>query len=419
MAFSGTQRRVVVTGMGVVSPVGISLEEFWKNLVEGNSGAGPITQFDASEYDTKFACEVKDFDPLKFMDRKLAQRTDRFTHFGMVAADLALKDSGLDLSKEDRERIGVIFGSGIGGMWTYHRQFMNLVEANGPRHLSPFFIPMLIPDIVAGRISMQHGLKGPNYATASACATSSHSIGDAFILIQRGDADLMVTGGGEASICPMGIGGFNSMKAMSTRNDAPTKASRPFDKNRDGFVMGEGGGILILEELSHAVKRGAKIYAELGGIGFTADAHHITEPAPGGEGAVRSMRAAIKDAGLTPDEIDYVNTHGTATPVGDKNESAAIKTVFGERAKTMAVNSTKSIIGHLLGAAGAVESIATILSLQHNTIHPTINLETPDPECDLNYTPNSAVERHVDVAISNTFGFGGHNASLLFRRYAQ
>jgi len=419
MAFSGTQRRVVVTGMGVVSPVGISLEEFWKNLVEGNSGAGPITQFDASEYDTKFACEVKDFDPLKFMDRKLAQRTDRFTHFGMVAADLALKDSGLDLSKEDRERIGVIFGSGIGGMWTYHRQFMNLVEANGPRHLSPFFIPMLIPDIVAGRISMQHGLKGPNYATASACATSSHSIGDAFILIQRGDADLMVTGGGEASICPMGIGGFNSMKAMSTRNDAPTKASRPFDKNRDGFVMGEGGGILILEELSHAVKRGAKIYAELGGIGFTADAHHITEPAPGGEGAVRSMRAAIKDAGLTPDEIDYVNTHGTATPVGDKNESAAIKTVFGERAKTMAVNSTKSIIGHLLGAAGAVESIATILSLQHNTIHPTINLETPDPECDLNYTPNSAVERHVDVALSNTFGFGGHNASLLFRRYAQ
>ncbi len=419
MAFSGTQRRVVVTGMGVVSPVGISLEEFWKNLVEGNSGAGPITQFDASEYDTKFACEVKDFDPLKFMDRKLAQRTDRFTHFGMVAADLALKDSGLDLSKEDRERIGVIFGSGIGGMWTYHKQFMNLVEANGPRHLSPFFIPMLIPDIVAGRISMQHGLKGPNYATASACATSSHSIGDAFILIQRGDADLMVTGGGEASICPMGIGGFNSMKAMSTRNDAPTKASRPFDKNRDGFVMGEGGGILILEELSHAIKRGAKIYAELGGIGFTADAHHITEPAPGGEGAVRSMRAAIKDAGLTPDEIDYVNTHGTATPVGDKNESAAIKTVFGERAKTMAVNSTKSIIGHLLGAAGAVESIATILSLQHNTIHPTINLETPDPECDLNYTPNSAVERHVDVAISNTFGFGGHNASLLFRRYAQ
>jgi len=419
MAFSGTQRRVVVTGMGVVSPVGISLEEFWKNLVEGNSGAGPITQFDASEYDTKFACEVKDFDPLKFMDRKLAQRTDRFTHFGMVAADLALKDSGLDLSKEDRERIGVIFGSGIGGMWTYHKQFMNLVEANGPRHLSPFFIPMLIPDIVAGRISMQHGLKGPNYATASACATSSHSIGDAFILIQRGDADLMVTGGGEASICPMGIGGFNAMKAMSTRNDAPTKASRPFDKNRDGFVMGEGGGILILEELSHAIKRGAKIYAELGGIGFTADAHHITEPAPGGEGAVRSMRAAIKDAGLTPDEIDYVNTHGTATPVGDKNESAAIKTVFGERAKTMAVNSTKSIIGHLLGAAGAVESIATILSLQHNTIHPTINLETPDPECDLNYTPNSAVERHVDVAISNTFGFGGHNASLLFRRYAQ
>lgn len=419
MAFSGEKRRVVITGMGVVSPVGLSLEEFWKNLVEGNSGAAPITQFDTTEYETKFACEVKGFIAQNYMDRKLAQRTDLFTQFGLVATDFALKDSGLDLAKEDKERIGVVFGSGIGGMWTYHKQFMSLVEAKGPRHISPFFIPMLIPDIAAGRISMQHGLKGPNYATSSACATSSHSIGDSFILIQRGDADVMVTGGGEASICPMGIGGFNAMKAMSTRNDAPTKASRPFDLNRDGFVMGEGSGMLILEELGHAIKRGAKIYAEVCGIGFTADAHHITEPAPGGEGAVRSMRAAIKDAGLTPTDVDFVNTHGTSTPVGDKNETAAIKTVFGDHARKLAVNSTKSIIGHLLGAAGAVESIATILTIKNNVVHPTINQETPDPDCDLNYTPNVAIQRRVDTAITNTFGFGGHNASLLFRRFEQ
>lgn len=419
MAFSGTQRRVVVTGMGVVSPIGLSLEEFWKNLVEGKSGAAPISQFDTTEFETKFACEVKGFNAQNHMDRKLAQRTDLFTQFGLVASGFALKDSGLDLEKEDKERIGVIFGSGIGGMWTYHKQFMSLIEAKGPRHISPFFIPMLIPDIAAGRISMQYGLKGPNYATSSACATSSHSIGDSFILIQRGDADVMVTGGGEASICPMGIGGFNAMKALSTRNDAPTKASRPFDKERDGFVMGEGSGMLILEELGHAIKRGAKIYAELIGIGFTADAHHITEPAPGGEGAVRSMRAAIKDAGLTPTDVDFVNTHGTSTSVGDKNETAAIKTLFGEHAKKLAVNSTKSIIGHLLGAAGAVESIATILTIKHNVVHPTINQETPDPDCDLNYTPNKAIERRVDIAITNTFGFGGHNASLLFRRFAQ
>jgi len=417
MAFNGTKRRVVVTGMGVVSPVGNTVPEFWKNLVEGNSGAGLITQFDTTGYETKFACEVKGFNPLDHMDRKLAQRTDLFTQYGLVATDEAIKDSGLKLDQEDRERIGVVFGSGIGGLWTYHRQFMALVEANGPRHISPFFIPMLIPNIAAGRISMQYGLKGPNYATSSACATSSHAMGDAFIHIQRGDVDVMITGGGEASICPMGIGGFNAMKALSTRNDAPQKASRPFDMNRDGFVMGEGSGMVVLEELGHARKRGAKIYAELAGIGFTADAHHITEPAPGGEGAVRSMRIAISDAGLTPSDVDYINTHGTSTPVGDRSETAAIKTVFGDRARTMAVNSTKSIIGHLLGAAGAVESIATILSIQHNKVHPTINQETPDPECDLNYIPNKARDWKVNVAISNTFGFGGHNATLLFRRF--
>jgi 3-oxoacyl-[acyl-carrier-protein] synthase II len=307
----------------------------------------------------------------------------------------------------------VVVGSGIGGMWTYHRQMQTLWETKGPHRISPFFIPMMISDIAPGRISMRYGLKGPNYATTSACATSSHAIGDAFILVQRGDADLMVTGGAESSICPMGIGGFNAMRALSVRNDAPQKASRPFDKDRDGFVMGEGSGIVVLEELGHAVRRGAKIYAEVGGIGFTADAHHITEPAPGGEGAVRSMRQALRDAGMSPDTVDYINTHGTSTPVGDKSETAAIKTVFGERAHSLAVNSTKSMIGHLLGAAGAVEAIASIMSICENKVHPTINYETPDPECDLNYIPNTFQERTVNVAISNTFGFGGHNASLL------
>jgi 3-oxoacyl-[acyl-carrier-protein] synthase II len=405
--------------MGVITPIGNNVQTYWQGLIDGRSGAGPITYFDASAFDTKFACELKGFDPLKYMDRKLAQRADPFTLYGIVACQEAMRDSGLNLEKEDRERIGVIYGSGIGGMWTYHKQFMNFIETNSPRRLSPFFIPMLIPDIAAGRISMIYGLKGPNYATVSACATSSHAISDAFMLIQRGNADVMIAGGGEASICPMGVGGFNALKAISTRNDAPQKASRPFDKDRDGFVMGEGAGIIILEELEHAVKRGARIYAELAGIGLTGDAHHITEPAPGGEGAVRSMRTAIFDAGLTPDDIDHVNTHGTSTPVGDPSETAAIKTVFGERAKHMAINSTKSMIGHLLGAAGVVEAVATILSIQYNKVHPTINYETPDPECDLSYIPNVAQDWNIDVAISNTFGFGGHNATLLFRRYQE
>ena len=417
MAVNGPRRRVVVTGMGAITPLGHNVGEYWSNLLAGKSGAAPITYFDTSAYDTKFACEVKNFDPMKHMDRKLAQRTDLFTQFALVAADMAIADSGLKLESEDTERIGVIVGSGIGGMWTYHKQQQSLWESKGPRHISPFFIPMMISDIAPGRISMKYGLKGPNYATTSACATASHAIGDAFMLIQRGDADLMVTGGAEAAVCPMGIGGFNAMKALSTRNDAPEKASRPFDKDRDGFVMGEGSGILVLEELQHALKRGAKIYAELIGVGFTGDAHHITEPAPGGEGAVRAMRRAIGDAGLTPDDIDYVNTHGTSTPVGDKSETAAIKTVFGQRAYKMAVNSTKSLIGHLLGAAGAVEAIATIMSIIDRKVHPTINYETPDPDCDLNYVPNAAKDWSVDTAISNTFGFGGHNASLLFRRY--
>ncbi len=419
MALEEKKRRVVVTGMGVVTPLGLSVGEYWHSLLEGKSGAGPITKFDTANYETKFACEVKDFDPLKFVDRKLAQRADLFTIYGIVACQEAMKDSGLDLEKEDRERIGVIFGSGIGGMWTYHKQFMNFIEGNGPRLISPFFIPMLIPDITAGRISMIYGLKGPNYATVSACATSSHAIGDAFMHILCGHADIMVSGGGEASICPMGIGGFNALKALSTRNEAPQKASRPFDKDRDGFVMGDGGGILILEEMGHAIKRGARIYAELAGIGFTGDAHHITEPAPGGEGAVRSMRIAIRNAGMTPEDIDHINTHGTSTPVGDLSETTAIKTVFGERAKKIAINSTKSMVGHLLGAAGVIEAVATIMAIQKNKVHPTINYENPDPACDLDYVPNKAKDWKVDTAISNTFGFGGHNATLLFKRFQE
>lgn len=417
MSSNGQRKRVVVTGMGVITPVGLTLEEFWTSLLAGKSGAGPITGFDASDYDTKFACEVKGFDALKFMDRKLSQRCDPFTQYALAASEMALQDSGVDLSKEDRDRIGVVVGSGIGGMWTYHRQQETMWQSNGPHRISPFFIPMMIADIAPGRISMKYGLKGPNYSTTSACATSTHAIGDAFMLIQRGDADMMLSGGAEASICPMGIGGFNAMKALSKRNDAPQKASRPFDKGRDGFVMGEGAGILVLEEYGHAMNRGARIHAEIGGIGFTADAHHITEPAPGGEGAVRSMRVALRDAGLKPEEIQYVNTHGTSTPVGDKSETAAIKTVFGEHAYKLAVNSTKSMIGHLLGAAGAVEAVATILSVQHDRVHPTINQDESDPECDLNYIPNKSQDWHIESAISNTFGFGGHNASLLIRKY--
>ena len=417
MGFANNTRRVVVTGLGALTPLGNTVEEFWKNLLAGKSGAGPITYFDTTKFDTKFACQLKGFNPQDHMDRKLAQRSDPFTQYALAASEMALRDSGIDLAKIDRDTAGVIIGSGIGGMGTYHKQFETLFVDKGPRHISPFFIPMMIADMASGRVSMKYGLKGPNYATTSACATSSHAIGDAFILIQRGDAEIMVTGGSEASICEMGIGGFNAMGAMSTRNDSPETASRPFDKDRDGFVMGEGAGILILEEKTHAQKRGARIYAEIGGVGFTADAHHITEPAPGGEGAVRSMRLAIKDAGLTPADVQYVNTHGTATPVGDKCETAAIKTVFGDKAYTMAVNSTKSMIGHLLGAAGAVEAITTILSVQCNKVHPTINRFTPDPECDLDYIADGSKDWQIESAISNTFGFGGHNASILIRKY--
>lgn len=412
-----TKRRVVVTGMGALTPIGNSVDEFWKSLQAGTSGASPITTFDVSAFDTQFACSLVRFKATDYMDRKAAQRMDPFAQYALVASDMAVADSGVSVKDVDPDRVGVVYGSGIGGMNTYDAQFRNYMEG-GPRRISPFFIPMLIPDIAAGSIAIKYGFKGPNFATVSACATASHAIGDAYRIIQYGDADIMVCGGSEAPITPLGLGGFNSMKAMSTRNDDPAKASRPFDAQRDGFVMGEGAGTIVLEELEHAQRRGAKIHAELVGIGFTADAHHITAPPEGGEGAVRSMRRAIKDAGIDPGLIDYINAHGTSTPLNDESETQAIKTVFGDHAREIVVSSTKSMTGHLLGAAGAIEAIASILACAHDVIPPTINYEFPDPACDLNYAPNSPVLRTVTYALSNTFGFGGHNATLLFKKYS-
>lgn len=410
------KRRVVVTGIGAVTPLGLTAQEYWKNLVAGKSGAATVTYFDTSLFGTHFACEVKGFKATDYIDRKAAQRMDPFSQFAVVASDEAIKDSGLVLKEMDLDRAGCVYGSGIGGMITYDTQFTNYKEG-GPRRISPFFIPMLIPDIAASQVSMRHGLKGPLYATVSACATSNHAIGDSYRIIQYGDAEVMVCGGSEAPITPMGFGGFDSMKALSARNDEPEKASRPFDAKRDGFVMGEGGATLVLEELEHAKKRGAKIYAEIVGIGYTADAFHLTAPAEGGEGAVRAMKRALKDAGVTPEAVDYINVHGTSTPLGDIAENTAIKTTFGEHAKKLNISSTKSMTGHLLGAAGAIEAIASIMACHTDTIPPTINQEFPDPECDLNYTPNIAVRRTVQYALSNTFGFGGKNATLLVKKY--
>ncbi len=412
------KKRVVITGLGVVSPVGNTVAEFWDNIVAGKSGAGPITYFDTEHFDTKFACQVKNFDPLNYMDRKLSSRVDPFTQFALAASQMAFVDSGLDMTKIDPYRVGVVYGSGIGGMWTYDKEQRKLYDKNGnPDRISPFFIPMLIADIAAGRISMMFGLKGPNYATISACTTSAHSIADSVMLIQRGNADVMVTGGSEAVICPMGVGGFNAMKALSTRNDAPEKASRPFEKNRDGFVMGEGGATMILEELEFAKARGAKIYGEIAGIGMTADAHHITEPAPEGAGVAEAMRIAIKDADMTPEDIDCVNAHGTSTYYNDKNETAAIKNVFGKHAYDIPVHSIKSMIGHLLGAAGAVESIASVLTINKGIVPPTINYDTPDPELDLNYVPNKAIQKDIKTVMCDNSGFGGHNTALVFKKY--
>lgn len=410
--------KVVVTGLGAVTPIGNTVAEFWDGMMSGKSGAAPITQFDASLFDAKFACELKQFDSLLYFTKKEVQRVDLFAQFAMAAAVQAMDDSGLNLESVDKERFGVIFGSGIGGMWTYHHQQNTLFERNGnPDRISPFFIPMLISNIAGGHIAMRYGLKGPNYATVSACATSSHSLADALMIMQRGDADIMLAGGSEAVICPMSVGGFTNMKAMSTRNDSPATASRPFDATRDGFVLGEGGGILVLETEEHALNRGAKIYAEFAGFGNTDDAYHMTAPAPGGEGAVRSMNLAIKDAGISFNDVDYINAHGTSTPLNDKSETEAIKKVFGDHAYKLAVSSTKSMTGHLLGAAGAVEAVATVLAIKNSKLPPTINYQTPDPACDLFYVPNKPVEKTINAALSNTFGFGGHNATLCFVRY--
>lgn len=412
--------RVVITGMGTVTPIGNTLADFWAGVLAGKSGGALINRFDTTTFDTKFACEVKNFDPLLYINRKEVQRMDLFAQLALASSVQAVADSGVDFEKQDRDRIGVIFGSGIGGMWTYHNQQQLLYDRGGnPDRISPFFIPMLIADIAAGYISMRWKLRGPNYATTSACATSSHAIADAFMLLQRGVVDMMVTGGSESVICPMGVGGFNSMKALSTRNDDPQRASRPFDLNRDGFVMGEGSGTIILETLEHAKSRGAKIYAELVGIGLTADAHHITLPAPGGEGAVRSMKNALADAGLKPEDIDYVNAHGTSTGPNDKNESAAIMTAFGDHAKKLAVSSTKSQVGHLLGAAGVVGAITTAMAIHNEIIPATINYETPDPDCTLDYVPNTPRPGKINAAISNAFGFGGHNATLCFKKFVE
>jgi 3-oxoacyl-[acyl-carrier-protein] synthase II len=412
------KRRVVVTGIGAVTPIGKDVATTWDALLAGVSGAAPITRFDASTFDVRFACEVKDFDVYQYMERKEAKRADHFTQYAVGAAKQAMDDAGLaERNGMDPDRIGVIVGSGIGGLKIFEEQH-EVFRQRGPSKISPFFIPMFISDIAAGIVSMQFNAKGPNYATVSACATSAHAIGDAFRTIQYGDADVMITGGAEATVTPMAIGGFSNMKALSERNDTPETASRPFDATRDGFVMGEGSGIVILEELEHARARGAKIYAEIVGYGATGDAYHLTAPAPNGEGAQRAMLRALKDASLDPADIQYINAHGTSTPANDLNETAAIKAVFGEAAQQVNVSSTKSMTGHMLGAAGAVEFIISSLVVREGRIPPTINYETPDPECDLNYTPNVAVDRDVTAVISNSFGFGGHNTTLAVKRFA-
>jgi 3-oxoacyl-[acyl-carrier-protein] synthase II len=402
--------------MGVVTPIGLTVDAFWDGLRRGVSGVGRITRFDVTEFPARIAAELKGFDPEAYLDRKDARRMDEYVQYAMAATQMAVADSGLDLSNEDPERIGVIIGSGVGGIWTFERQHTNLVT-KGPGRVSPFFIPMMIADMASGQVSIHYGFKGPNYTTVSACSSGGHGIGDALRILQRGEVDVMVTGGSEASISPMAVAGFSNMKALSVRNDEPERASRPFEAQRDGFVLGEGAGIIILETLDHALARGARIYAELAGYAATADAYHMTAPHETGEGAVRAMRLALKDADMRPDDIDYINAHGTATPIGDKIETAAIKTAFGDYAYRLSVSSTKSMIGHLLGASGGVEFIATTLSVVHDIVHPTINHDTPDPECDLDYVPNTARERVVRAALTNSFGFGGHNVSLVVKKF--
>jgi 3-oxoacyl-[acyl-carrier-protein] synthase II len=408
-------RRVVVTGLGVISPIGNTVEDFWTSLKEGKSGISKIERFDASEYSTQIAGEVKNFDCSQYLGRKDAKRMDRFTQFAVCAAGQALEDSGLDIETLDMTRFGTILGSGIGGIETLEEQHQRLLE-KGPNRVSPFLIPMMISNMVSGHVSMQYGAKGPNTTVVTACASGTNAIGDAYHVIKRGDADFMFTGGAEASITPIGISGFCTMKAMSTRNDEPTKASRPFDKDRDGFVMSEGSGILILEEYEHAKNRGAKIYGEIVGFGYTADAHHITAPAPEGEGGSRSMKMAIETAGIKTSDVDYINAHGTSTPLNDEYETMAIKNLFKEDAYSLVVNSTKSMAGHLLGASGAIEAIATLLSIKNSYVHRTLNHTEAGEGMDLDYVPNGK-EMTVNYALSNSLGFGGHNATLAFKKY--
>jgi 3-oxoacyl-[acyl-carrier-protein] synthase II len=409
-------QRVVITGLGAVTPLGNTAEEFWAGLVEGRSGIGPITRFDASALPTRIAGELKGFDALKFIDRKDDRKLDPFLKYALACAQMAVDDAGLKIDEVDATRFGTLVGSGIGGISTLLESHSTLLS-KGPDRVSPFFIPMLIINMASGLISMRFGAKGPNSAVVTACATGNHAIGDATRIIQRGEADVMLAGGSEAIIIPLCIAGFCQMKAMSTRNDEPTRASRPFDADRDGFVCGEGGGIVLLESLDHAVRRGARIYAEVAGYGMTSDAHHLTAPDPEGDGAARAMTAALRDAGLAPTAIGYINAHGTSTPYNDKFETIAIKRVFGEHAHRLAVSSTKSMTGHLLGAAGGIEAIATALAIHHGVLPPTVNYETPDPECDLDYVPNKARKQEVDAALTNAFGFGGTNASLALVRY--
>ncbi|MBK6936389.1 MAG: beta-ketoacyl-ACP synthase II [Chitinophagaceae bacterium] len=412
-------KRVVVTGIGAITPLGNTLNEYWENLIAGTSGADMITQFDASKFRTKFACEVKGFDPTQFLDKKEARKIDRFTQFALVVSDQAMADAGLNKENINPDRVGVVFASGIGGLITFQHEVTDYAKGDGTPRFNPFFIPKMILDIAAGQISMRHNLRGPNFAVVSACASSTNAIMEAFNLIRLGKADILLTGGSEAVISEAGVGGFNAMKAMSERNDDPKTASRPYDKDRDGFVMGEGAGMLVLEELEHAKARGAKIYCEVAGCGATADAHHVTAPHPEGLGARNVMLSALNDAGMKPEEIDYINTHGTATPIGDGAEVKAITHVFGEHAYKLNISATKSMTGHCLGAAGVIEAIASIMAVVNDTVPPTINHFTDDPELDpkLNFTFHKAQKRTVGAALSNTFGFGGHNACVIVRKY--
>ena len=410
------KKKVVITGLGFITPLGSEVNAYWQGLMEGRSCVSQIKTFDATNFTTRIAAQVPDFDPEQYFDKKTVRRMDPFVQYAAAAAIEAFRDSGIDVDKEDPGRVGVLIGSGIGGIKTLTDQCKILIE-DGPRRISPFFIPMMIINMASGHVSMILGVKGPNYSVSSACSTANHAIGEAANIIQKGDADIMIAGGAEAALVPLGVGGFCSMKALSTRNDDPEHASRPFDRDRDGFVMGEGAGIVVLESEQHAKKRGAEIHAQLVGYGATGDAYHMTAPAPGGRGAARCMRDALEDAELNPDDIDYINAHGTSTPLNDKLETLAIKTVFGDRAGEIPISSTKSMIGHLLGAAGAIELITCILSIKHKTVHQTANYQTPDPDCDLDYVPEGPRQVNVRAALSNSLGFGGHNATLVVKEY--